>query len=185
MSSYLKKIISVISCAVLSALFILLIFFCSPKIAAVPETTGEITEADYSDGVAIERLYSVGVDLTAVRINDLGHLGRINKVNYVPEKFVTPDKLSDDIQIVDLTKPFGFAEKGTLIFVIMNLDPWAEDYTDRLDALSEYKLGDSWHFTLSLPKIFCASNVYLKKNLLSRNRKLRFYRLYRLLQDTH
>ncbi len=175
MSSYLKKIISVISCAVLSALFILLIFFCSPKIAAVPETTGEITEADYSDGVAIERLYSVGVDLTAVRINDLGHLGRINKVNYVPEKFVTPDKLSDDIQIVDLTKPFGFAEKGTLIFVIMNLDPWAEDYTDRLDALSEYKLGDSWHFTLSLPKIFCASNVYLKKNLLSRNGEIENY----------
>ncbi|MDE6850521.1 MAG: hypothetical protein K2J54_04260, partial [Clostridia bacterium] len=172
----LKKIISVISCAVLSALFILLMFFCPPKIATVPETTGEITAIVYPDsGGAEERTFNVGTHLTAVRIKDLGHLGRITKVNYVPDKFVTPNKLDADIQIVDLTESFNFAEKGTLIFVIMNLDPWAENYTEQLKSLAEYRLGDSWHFTLSLPKIFCASNVYLKNNLFSRHGEIENY----------
>ncbi|MDE6372901.1 MAG: hypothetical protein K2L72_00200, partial [Clostridia bacterium] len=176
MNNQLKKIISVISCAVLSALFILLMFFCSPKIAAVPETTGEIIATVYPEsGGSEERTFNVGTHLTAVRINDLGHLGRITKVNYVPDKFVTPNKLDGDIQIVDLTKSFNFAEKGTLIFVIMNLDPWAENYTDQLKALSEYKLGDSWQFTLSLPKIFCASNVYQKNNLFARHGEIENY----------
>ena len=166
-NNYIKKIISVSAVAVLTAVFIVTMFFCSPKIFSVPETTGKIArDVYYEDGVMKEHTYTVGVDLTAVRINDLGRLGKITEVNYVPDKFVSPDKLTDDIQIVDLTKSFDFAEKGTLIFVIMNLDPWAEDYTEQRDALSDYKLGDSWHFTMSLPKIFCASNIYLKDKLL-------------------
>lgn len=176
MNDRLKKIVSVVCCAVFSALFIVLMFFCSPKIADVSETSGEIIGAVYDEsGGSEERIYTVGADLTAVRINDLGHLGKITKVNYVPEEFVMPDKLSENIQIVDLTEPFEFAEKGTLIFVIMNLDPWAENYTDQLKALSEYKLGDSWHFTISIPKIFCASNIYQKNNLLSRHGEIENY----------
>lgn len=176
MNNYLKKIVSVIACTVLSALFILLMFFCSPKIAAVPETTGEIITNVYPDsGGSEERTFNIGTNLTAVRINGLGNLGKITKVNYVPDKFITPNNLCDGIQIVDLTKPFNFAEKGSLIFVIMNLDPWAEDYSDQLKALSKYKLGDSWHFTLSLPKVFCASNVYQKNNLISRHGEIENY----------
>lgn len=175
-NNYIKKIISVSAVAVLTAVFIVTMFFCSPKIFSVPETTGKIArDVYYEDGVMKEHTYTVGVDLTAVRINDLGRLGKITEVNYVPDKFVSPDKLTDDIQIVDLTKSFDFAEKGTLIFVIMNLDPWAEDYTEQRDALSDYKLGDSWHFTMSLPKIFCASNIYLKDKLLSRNGEIENY----------
>lgn len=180
MNSYLKKIISVLSCAVLSALFIVLMFFFSPKIAAVPQTTGEI---EYNvaeilpDGTYSDTNYTavIGKDITAVRINDLGKLNAITKVNYVADKFITTNRLSPDIQVVDLTKPFEFAEKGTLIFIVMNLDPYAENFSEQKEALSEYKLGEYWHFTLSLPKIFCASNVYNGVNLIARNGEIENY----------
>ncbi len=175
MDSYIKKILPAIACAVLSALFIVLMFFCSPKIEAVPETNGEITVTAYEGEGSQERTYIIGNDVTAVRINDLERLGRIAAVNYIPDKFVKPDSLTDGMQLVDLTKPFNFAEKGTLIFVVLNLDPWATDYNDQIKSLNEYKLGDSWRFTISLPKIFCASNIYLKKNLISQNGTIENY----------
>ena len=180
MNNYLKKIISVVSCAVLSALFIVLMFFCQPKIAGVPETTGEITYSvaeRLPDGSFEENTYNavIGSDVTAVRINDFGELNKITKVNYVADKFVIPNRLSPDIRIVDLTKPFEFAEKGTLIFVIMNLDPYASDFREQKEALANYQLGEYWQFTLSLPKIFSASNVYQKSNLAARHGEIESY----------
>ena len=180
MNNYLKKIISVISCAVLSALFIVLMFFCSPEIAATPETVGEIDyriSQQLADGTVSNQKNTavIGKDVTAVRISDLGDLNKITKVNYVADKFLPPKTFSQDMQIVDLTKPFKFAEKGTLIFVIMNLDPYADDFAEQKEALSKYKLGDYWQFTLSLPKIFCASNVYQQVKLIARNGEIENY----------
>ncbi len=164
---YLKKIISVLLCAVLSALFIVTLFFAAPKISAVSETTGVF---DYNDETV-----EIGKDITAVRISDLGKIGKITKVNYVADKFIGPKTLDKDMQIVDLTKPFEFAEKGTLIFVIMNLDPSDENFKEQQKYLAAHKIGDYWQFTLSLPKIFCASNVYQKSDLVARNGEIENY----------
>ena len=43
-----KKIISVVSCAVAAALFIVIFFFCAPEIAAIPETEGRSLSYDVS-----------------------------------------------------------------------------------------------------------------------------------------
>lgn len=170
-----KKIISVLSCALLSALFIVTLFFSAPKIDAVPETTGEITEIEYANGILNKYTYNIGTDFTAVRISDLSELGKLTKVNYVPDKFVKTGDLSDDMQIVDLTQPFDFAEKGTLIFFIANLDPWAENFDEQSESLSKYKMGDYWNFTICLPKIFSASNVYYRAELVARHGEIENY----------
>lgn len=172
---FVKRIIWVAVSAVLAAVFIVATFFAAPIIHAVPETEGEITELKFVDGAVQNNVYTIGEDFTAVRISDLGKIGKIMKVNYVADKFVRTSALSRDIQIVDLTKPFDFAEKGTLIFIVMNLDPHAEDFAEQAESLSEYKIGDYWHFTLSLPEIFCASNVYQRANLIARHGEIENY----------
>lgn len=175
-----KKVVSVIACALLSSLFIVIMLFCAPRIKIIGETSGTVeylfSEKVDDATVSIERITAeIGKDFTAVRISDLGRLGKITKVNYVADQFVNTNTLSPDIQIVDLTKPFDFAEKGTLIFVIMNLDPFAEDFNEQSERLAEYKIGEDWRFTLSLPKIFCASNVYNKTTLVTRNGNIENY----------
>lgn len=174
---YLKKIITVISCALLSALVIVLLFFCAPKIKAVPETEGrQITEQIRVGDREWESVdFTAGEDFVAVSIKDLTEKGRLNRVNYVADQFVHAGHLAPEMQIVDLTKPFDFAEKGTLIFVVMNLDPDDENFDELSERLSEYKIGDYWHFTLSLPEIFCASNVYQKATLVARHGEIENY----------
>lgn len=168
-SSQLKKIISVAACAVLTAVFIVVMFFCSPNVGAVPETEGEITRSFFNSetGTVEKETKIIGKDITATRITDLGLPKKITKVNYVADKFVKLDPFESDFQIVDLTKPFEFAEKGTLMFAIMNLDPWSENFDEQAEKLEKYKLAESWRFTLSLPKIFCAANVYNGANLVA------------------
>lgn len=167
----IKKIISILSCVLLSALFIVTLFFCAPKIDIIPESSGEITEIRDPDNAD----YAIGTDITAIRINDLKKLGKIAKVNYIADQYVKPGSLHDDMQMVDLTKPFDFSEKGTLIFVIANLDPWAENFYEQSESMSEYKMGDYWHFTLCLPKIFSAANIYLKGELVARHGEIENY----------
>lgn len=180
MNSYIKKILSVVLCAVFTIAFILTLHFIAPKITAAPEATGEITY-----GVAEEGSDSVyktdkvtaelGKEVTAVRISDLNKLSKITKVNYVPDRFVSPDTLTPDVQIVDLTKPFNFAAKGTIIIVILNLDPERENFYEQSESLASFKVGEAWNFTLSLPKIFNASNVYNQSNLIVRNGEIEDY----------
>lgn len=177
---FIRKIISSLCCAVFAATFIVVMFFTSPKIEAIPETTGtfEYTVVEHDEnGVPqfIPMTVEIGKDVTAVRINDLKKIGKLTKVNYVPGRFVQGGQLSSDIQIVDLTEPFEFAEKGTLIFIIANLDPHGDDFYDRADALSDYKFGDNWCFTLSIPEIFSASNIYNKSTLIARNGTIEGY----------
>ena len=167
MNSYLKRIISIISCAVLSAIFIIIMRFCAPAVAFAPEALGTLSN---DENTAV-----MGRDVTAVRITDLADLQQITKVNYIPDEFVFPDSLLQNYQIVDLTKSFDFAEKGTLVFIILNLKPDSEDYREQVEALNKYKAGDYWHFTFELPKIYCASNVYLKSKLVARNGEIENY----------
>jgi len=161
MNNLIKKIAVPLS-AVLTVLFILTLYFTIPNIPSVPETTGEVES------------FTIGSDITATRINDFEKLNRITKVNYIANEFVMDNSL-DKSEIVDLTKPFEFAKKGTLIFIVMNLDPDNEDFKDQSKKLSDYLIGEYWHFTLSLPKIFCASNVYLGSNLVARHGEIENY----------
>ena len=171
-----KKIVSVLSCAALSALLIVLVYLCAPSISVVPQATGEITAAVATSEENWEnKIFTAGEDLAAVRIADLGRLNKLTRVNYVANEFTPPGHIVPDMQIVDLTKPFDFAEKGSLIFVIMSIDPFAEDFRAQSERLNTYKIGDYWHFTLSLPKIFCASNVYRKAELVARHGAIENY----------
>ncbi len=166
MNNFVKKLLSVVLSGVFTAVFIVVMHFCAPRIQAVPETYGEIQYlvSDESGDTSASKEFTavVGKDVTAIRISDLDKLNKITKVNYVANEFVHPISLSENIQIVDLTKPFAFAEKGTLIFIILNLDPEKDDFMEQSQKLSPYKVGENWEFTLSLPEIFSASNVYSK-----------------------
>lgn len=180
MKTNIVKLIYVCTAAVLSALFVVILYFCVPSIDALPEATGSIEyrrQIHNPDGTHTTELTTsvLGKDLTAVRISDLTEKGKITKVNYVGGKFVKPAIIDEDIQIVDLTKSFNFAEKGTLIFVILNLDPTDEDFFEQREALDKYKIGDYWNFEFSLPKVFCASNVYEKSTLVARHGDIENY----------
>ncbi len=176
-----KKIIIVAVSSALIVLFIILLFFVPQKIPVTPETNGEI---EYSitthlpDGnYESEDLTAViGKDVTAVSIENLTKLNKISKVNYVPNKFVNTLSLDPDVQIVDLTKPFNFAEKGTLIFIFKSLDPEDRDFIKKKQKLADFKIGENWQFTLSLPKIFNASNVYNHGELVARNGDIENYK---------
>lgn len=161
MNNLMKKIAVPLS-AVLTALFILILYFTAPRIPSVPETTGMVDSA------------VIGKDVTAVRISDLGKLNKLTKVNYVADEFVSDGSIEKS-KIIDLTTPFEFAEKGTLFLVVMNLDPDSDDFKEQAKKLADYKIGEYWHFTLSLPKIFCASNIYLGDNLVARHGELENY----------
>ncbi len=180
MSNYIKRMITVIACAVITAVFIVIMNFAVPEIACAPETVGEISydlTIEHDDGTFEIKNYKyvIGKDLTAVRINDLQKLNKITKVNYVADRFVPPDSLPPDVEIVDLTKRFDFADKGTLIFIVMNLDPASADFLEQAEKLSEFKIGDNFEFEFSLPKIFSASNVYLQSNLVARHGEIENY----------
>ncbi len=180
MSSFVRKIISVAACAVLAAIFVVVMTFAAPTVAVAPETYGEITYYDVThtpDGESISDLTTavIGEDVTATRIADYVALNKITKVNYVADKFVHPGSFGADVRIVDLTKPFEFAERGTLIFVIMNLDPWHEDFDKQVAALSQFRIGDYLHFSLSLPMVFSAANVYDGANLVARHGEIADY----------
>ncbi len=180
MSSRIITLITVAACAVITAVFIVIMNFAVPEITRAPETHGEISyvaTTENGDGTFELENYNfvIGEDITAVRISDLQKLNKITKVNYVADKFVSPDSLSPDIEIVDLTKPFDFAEKGTLIFIVMNLDPESADFLEQSEKLAEFRIGDNWEFEFSLPKVFSASNVYLQSNLAARHGEIENY----------
>ncbi len=176
-----NQIIAIIISLLLSVAFIMMFCICIPDVTPVPEATGEIKHVDYEKDKetgeikTTEEIFVIGKDITAVRINDLSDLGAITKANYVPDRFVTPNKIPDDVMIVDLTENFEFAEKGTLFFIVMNLDPFAEDFVSQKNNLESHRVGDYWRFTVSLPQIFGASNIYVKSQLIERHGEIENY----------
>ncbi len=99
-NSYLKKIISVAACAVLTAVFIVVMFFCSPSVGAVPETEGTIARSFFNSetGTVEKETKIIGKDITATRITDLGLPKKITKVNYVADKFVKLNPLFNRVR---------------------------------------------------------------------------------------
>lgn len=110
-----------------------------------------------------------------MRLSELTDLGALTKVNYVPGRFIQPTEIPADNQIVDLRGDFEFAERGTLFFVVMNLDPSAEDFSEQVQRLERYKAGDYWHFTISLPQIFSACNIYMNSQLIASHGEIEDY----------
>ncbi len=177
---FLKKAVTALCCAVVSAVFVVIMLFCPHEINVPPDARGEfiyrIDGTDESGETIREKATAViGQDVTAISINDLDKLNRITKINYVPNEFISPGRLDSNMQIVELTEPFEFAEKGSIVIIITNLDPEAEDFDSSVDKLAPYRSGDYWHFVLSLPEIFCASNVYLGSTLEARHGEISGY----------
>ncbi len=151
-------------------LFVLVMCFATKDARHVPMASGEIKQQNmvYDENGKPTLVYdikTIGEDVAAVRINDLTKIGALTTVNYTPNEFVQPTSFSENSQIVDLTKEFHFAKKGTLTFVILTLDPFAEDFSAQSKALEPYRRGDNWQFSLLLPSVFSAVNVYQKTAL--------------------
>ena len=157
-----RQILAALLCLLASALFVAAFSLFVKQIQPIPETQGKIEQVflernEETGELTQKKITSVlGKDVTAVRLSELTDLGALTKVNYVPGRFIQPTEIPADNQIVDLTGDFEFAEKGTLFFVVMNLDPSAEDFSEQVQRLERYKAGDYWHFTISLPQIFSA-----------------------------
>ncbi len=181
MNSLGKKILTGAISLVLAILLVLSTYLFIPTVKTLPETTGTMSyTTGYRDDTTgqwffEETVAQIGEDVTALRVNDLADLGKITKVNYIPNEFASPSELPKNAQIVDLTQDFAFAEKGTLIFYILNLDPEDENFQKKADRLEKYKNGDYWNFTLRLPQIFSASNVYKRSELLAKNGAIENY----------
>ena len=136
-----------------TAFILCLHFFFVPPVSAAGDTSLEGT-----DGNAI----------ASVSITDLAELNSLPFVNYTPDEYLNPNF---EIQgtPVDLREENEFAQRGTFIFVIRNVDPMAENFMELSEALDPYLQGDYyWHFTLYIPKIWSACNVYVKYVLTDR-----------------
>lgn len=131
-----------------------------------------------------------GNNVASVSILDLTELNVLTSVNYTPDEFLQPNQ---EIQgtPVDLTQKHRFALKGTFVFVIRNLDPFSPDFLDASQSLSPYLQGDGyWHFTLYIPRVWSACNVYVKSVLAYRSGEISDYNFieyteYSLKTESH
>ncbi len=158
---------------------VLPLYFAKSVVPAIPEAQGVIEQSNYlvddEGNYYVENIKSViGEDITAVRIDDLVDLGTITKVNYIPDVFAKPLDFSNS-QIVDLSKDFDFSKRGTLFFVVLNLDPMDENFMQKSENLEKYKVGDNWKFSISIPQVFSACNVYQNSSLVQSHGEIENY----------
>jgi len=171
-----KKTLIVLLTIIFTILFLNIFNHSIHEIPIAKEASGTTSTIFYENGeTRKEIIHTIGKDFAAIRINELSDLQSITKVNYVPNEFVHPGSVPENYQIVDLNKKFNFAEKGSLIFIIMNLNPESDDFIEQSKKLEKYKKGDYWSFHLSLPNIFNASNIYQKSQLIARNGEIENY----------
>ncbi len=128
---------------------------------------------------------SDGKEIASVSIADLHKLGTFTMVNYTPDEFLLP---VSDIRgtPVDLTKENSFAQRGTFIFVVRNIDPMSDDFFAQSEALAPYLQGDGyWHFTLYLPQVWSACNIYVKSVLTHRVGEIENYDFIKYSEYSH
>lgn len=138
---------------------------------------GKIPEAKETEGLTDKN----GVPVAAVSILDLKESNYLTRANYTPNEFLDTSPASSNGKV-----PFGtpvtlsqtkLAEKGTLRFVILNIDPWAENFSEQKQSLSPYLGADNnWHFSLYLPPVFSACTVYVRSALVAASGMLSDYR---------
>ena len=128
---------------------------------------------------------SDGKEIASVSIADLHKLGTFTMVNYTPDEFLLP---VSDVRgtPVDLTKENSFAQRGTFIFVVRNIDPMSDDFFAQSEALAPYLQGDGyWHFTLYLPQVWSACNIYVKSVLTHRVGEIENYDFIKYSEYSH
>ena len=128
---------------------------------------------------------SDGKEIASVSITDLQRLGTFTMVNYTPDEFLLP---VSDVRgtPVDLTKENSFAQRGTFIFVVRNIDPTSDEFLQQSEALAPYLQGDGyWHFTLYLPQIWSACNIYVKSVLTHRVGEIENYDFIKYSDYSH
>ncbi len=107
-----------------------------------------------------------GAEVAAYRMEDLPGLNEIRYVNYTADEFLLPSSQVSG-EIIDLTAHPYFEGSGTLQFVFLDLDPSDENLSEKLSALEPYLRGDNaWHFTLYLPSLTGACNIYVNDKYL-------------------
>lgn len=179
MKRFKRVIISLIFVFIL-ILFTTLFHFFIPKVNCVSEASGTIShkfryQQEDDSTISETKTLEIGKDFTAIRIDELKDLNQITKINYIPDEYILPGKITENMQIVDLTKPFEFSKKGTLILIIMNINPEDEEVYQKIDSLSKYMVGEYWRFSLTIPHIFSASSIYNKSALIQKNGELENY----------
>ena len=178
-SKYL--LIAIIS-IILTAIFITVFYYCRTEIDVCPETAGTLSDFRYyfdenkNEWVSEQSSAVIGEDLTAVRIKDFSELNVIDKVNYVPDEYIVPSNnpLAYDYDIVSL-QDASFAKSGSIVIFLLNLDPMDSDFTQQSESLDKYKVGDYWKFSILLPKIFTAANVYVNSSLVATSGEISDY----------
>lgn len=102
-----------------------------------------------------------GAQIAAYSIEELPGLNEVRYVNYTADEFLSPrSEISGEV--IDLNQHPYFEGKGTLQFVFKGLDSSDNDFNDKSQALAPYLRGDNaWHFTLYLPAMTGAVNIYV------------------------
>lgn len=175
MTKTAKYITFVLAVVLLASVFITVFYYCRSEIPVCPEATGVLVDSRYyfdeakNEWVFEQSESVIGEDLTAVRIDDFSDLNVIERVNYVPDEFIVPSSkpLSYDYEQVSLRDAASFSESGSIVVFLLNLDPTDSDFSDKAEALDKYKIGDYWKFSILLPKVFTAANVYVDSTLVA------------------
>ena len=161
MKGYLNRYCILLAVGLFCAALIAALTFAIPKTAKTP--------CDYSlSGTD-------GESVASISITDLQELNTLTCVNYTPDEFLIPGSQKQGTP-VDLTQNNQFARRGTFVFIIRNLDPMSPDFLTQSQALSPYLQGDGyWHFTLYIPRIWSACNVYIRSSLVQRTGEISDY----------
>ena len=123
-----------------------------------------VERAPRTEGIA----GSDGNELAAYSILDLSACSALTYANYTPGEFLIPNSEISGAP-VELGKHRAEATRGTYVFVVLNLDPDSPTFTQDAASLQNFLYGDrSWHFTLHLPAVWSACNVYVDNVLTAR-----------------
>ena len=153
------------------SILLAVILFCAALIAALTFAIPKTAKApcDYSlSGTD-------GESVASISITDLQQLNALTCVNYTPDEFLIPGSQKQGTP-VDLTQNNKFAKRGTFVFIIRNIDPMSPDFLAQSEELTPYLQGDGyWHFTLYIPHVWSACNVYIRSALVERTGEISDY----------
>ncbi len=108
-----------------------------------------------------------GSPIYGVTVDQLTQCNYLRFAYYTPDEFVKPSCFAVQGTRVDLSTQKNVAGRGTYQFVLYNLNPEDSDkWKDGSAKLDPYLQGDkAWHFSVYLPPIFSACNVYADSTL--------------------
>ncbi len=155
----IRRIITLAATIVVAAVFSVVFLFAVTPPDGAPSYS-------YKDG---------DIEYTVSKIEDIDETMTIRTVNYTEGEFVVPGTLSPDSRAISLENKPDFSRRGTVQIMIFSLDPADELFDKKGDVLSDYKEGDYWHLSLTLPQIFSASVIYVGNELAARSGAISSY----------